>query len=192
RGLRVPATNMALIGELCGRPDGLPLAIELAAARAATLPLVKLVDRLSEPFALLESVTRAADPRHRSLAATLAWGHALLGDAERALFARLAVFPGRFDLAAADAVSGGSAGVELPLARLVASSLVQLDEQSDGGMRYRLLETVRAYAVAQLDARTESEVADQHAAHYLALAEQARSRLFAPGSGPWLEQLHAE
>lgn len=191
-GFTVTAANVALIGELCRQLDGLPLAIELAAARAATLPLAKLVDRLNEPFALLESVTRAADPRHRSLAATLAWGHALLGDAERALFARLAVFPGRFDLAAANAVSRGSTDVELPLARLVASSLVQLDELSDGGKRYRLLKTVRAYAAAQLDARIQSEVAEQHAAHYLAVAEKAQLRLFAPRSGPWLEQLHTE
>ncbi|MEV6877842.1 BTAD domain-containing putative transcriptional regulator [Amycolatopsis sp. NPDC051128] len=191
-GFAVTAANVELISELCRRLDGLPLAIELAAARAATLPLAKLLDHLDEPFALLESVTRAADPRHRSLAATLAWGHALLGDAEQALFARLAVFPGRFDLAAADAVGGGSAGAELPLARLVSSSLVQPDEQADGGMRYRLLETVRAYAAAQLDARTRNEVAEQHAAHYLAVAEEARRRLFAPRSGPWLERLHTE
>ncbi|WP_166459364.1 BTAD domain-containing putative transcriptional regulator [Amycolatopsis pithecellobii] len=191
-GFTVTAANVALIGELCRRLDGLPLAIELAAARAATLPLAKLVDRLNDPFALLESVTRAADPRHRSLAATLAWGHGLLGDTERSLFARLAVFPGRFDLAAANAVSGGPAEVELPLARLVASSLVQPEEQSDGGMRYRLLETVRAYAAAQLDPRGHCEVAEQHAAHYLAVAEEAQPRLFAPRSGPWLARLHTE
>ncbi|WP_051792470.1 BTAD domain-containing putative transcriptional regulator [Amycolatopsis jejuensis] len=182
-GFTVTADNEALVAELCRRLDGLPLAIELAAARAATLPLTKLVDGLREPFALLESVTRAADPRHRSLAATLAWGHALLGAAERTLFARLSVFPGQFDLAAANAVSDGSA--ELPLARLVASSLVQFDEQ-----RYRLLETVRAYASGQLG--PDSRVAEQHAAHYLAVAEEAQARLFAPHSGQWLERLHTE
>ena len=135
---------------------------------------------------------RAVDPRHRSLAAALAWGHDLLPAAERALFARLAVFPAGFDLAAARAVCGGPSDVALPLARLVASSMVHLDDQPDGGARYRLLESVRAYAGELLDEPTRADLADRHAAHYLALAQEAQPRLFAAGSGPWLERLHAE
>ena len=191
-GFTVTAGNAALVAEVCRRLDGLPLAIELAAARAAALPLAELADRLDDRFALLESATRAADPRHRSLAATLAWGHDLLPASERSLFARLAVFPAGFDLAAARAVCGGPSDVGLPLARLVASSMVHLDDQPDGGARYRLLESVRAYAGELLDEPTRAALADRHAGHYLALAEEARPRLFAAGSGPWLERLHAE
>ena len=191
-GFTVTAGNAALVAEVCRRLDGLPLAIELAAARAAALPLAELVDRLDDRFALLESASRAVDPRHRSLAAALAWGHDLLPPAERALFARLAVFPAEFDLAAARAVCGGPSDVALPLARLVASSMVHLDDQPDGGARYRLLESVRAYAGELLNEPTRADLADRHAAHYLALAQEAQPRLFAAGSGPWLERLHTE
>ncbi len=191
-GFAVTARNAALVAEVCRRLDGLPLTIELAAARAATMPLPELARRLDDRFALLESATRAADPRHRSLAATLAWSHDLLSPAERALFARLAVFPAGFDLAAARAICGGPSDVALPLARLVASSMVQLDDQADGGGRYRLLESVRAYAGELVDGATRAALADSHASHYLALAQEAQPRLFAAGSGPWLERLHAE
>jgi predicted ATPase/DNA-binding SARP family transcriptional activator len=191
-GFSVTAANAALVGEVCRRLDGLPLAIELAAARAAVLPLAELADRLDDRFALLESASRAADLRHRSLATTLAWGYDLLPTAERALFARLAVFPAGFDLAAVRAVCGGPSDVALPLARLVASSMVHLDDQADGGTRYRLLESVRAYAGGLLDTRSRAIVADRHAGHYLALAKEAQPRLFGAGSGPWLERLHTE
>jgi predicted ATPase/DNA-binding SARP family transcriptional activator len=184
-------TPAGLVGELCRRLDGLPLAIELAAARAATLPLRDLVGRLDDRFALLESATRTADARHRSLATTLAWGHALLDAGEQALFARLAVFPGGFDLAAAAAVAGAP-DVALPLARLVASSMVQIEDRPGGGARYRLLETVRAYAGDQLDGDARAELSERHARHYLGLAEQARGALFGPSSGPWLTSLHTE
>jgi predicted ATPase/DNA-binding SARP family transcriptional activator len=191
-GFTVTAGNAALVAEVCRRLDGLPLAIELAAARAAALPLAELAGRLDDRFALLASATRAADPRHRSLAAAMAWGHDLLPAAEQALFARLAVFPASFDLGAARAICGGPSDIALPLARLVASSMVQLDDQPDGDARYRLLESVRAYAGEQLDAPTRAVLGDRHAAHYLALAEEAQPRLFAPHSGPWLARLHAE
>jgi predicted ATPase/DNA-binding SARP family transcriptional activator len=184
--------SAALIGDLCRRLDGLPLAIELAAARAATLPLPDLVERLDDRFALLESATRAADSRHRGLAATLAWGYGLLTIEEQSLFARLAVFRGGFDLDAANAVRGGAADVALTLARLVASSMVQLDDQPGGGERYRLLETLRAFAGVRLGANAWPELSEAHAAHYLGLAEQARGHLFAAAAGPWLERLHVE
>ncbi len=132
------------------------------------------------------------DPRHRSLEAALAWGHDLLPPAERALFARLAIFPAEFDLAAARAVCGGPSDVALPLARLVASSMVHLDDQPEGGARYRMLESVRAYAGEQLNEPMRATLADRHATHYLALAQEAQPRLFAAGSGPWLERLHTE
>jgi tetratricopeptide (TPR) repeat protein len=144
-----------------------------------------------------------ADPRHRSLAATLEWGHALLGAEEQAVFARLAVFRGGFDLAAAAAVghrgaggaddlAGGGTDVAFPIARLVASSMVQRDDRPDGSTRFRLLETVRAFAADRLDADARSVASERHAAHFLDRAEEARRHLFAPASGPWLEALHTE
>jgi predicted ATPase len=193
-----------LVVELCRRLDGLPLAIELAAARAATLPLRDLVERLDGRYGLLEAATRTADPRHRSLEATLRWGHALLGTEEQEVLARLAVFRGGFDLAAAAAVRhrgalggaadgvGGSTDVAFPIARLVSSSMVQRDDRPDGSTRFRLLETVRAFAADRLGAETRSVASERHAAHYLRRAEEARDHLFAPASGPWLEGLHTE
>jgi predicted ATPase/DNA-binding SARP family transcriptional activator len=191
-GFTLTAGNAALVAEVCRRLDGLPLAIELAAARVAALPLAELADRLDDRFTLLASATRAADPRHRSLAAAMSWGHDLQPAAERLLFARLAVFPASFDLGAARAICGGTSDILLPLARLVGSSMVQLDDKPDGDARYRLLESLRAYAGEQLDAPTRATLDDRHAAHYLALAEEAQLRLFAPRSGPWLARLHTE
>ncbi len=203
-GARIAPAGAGLVGELCRRLDGLPLAIELAAARAATLPLRDLVERLDGRYAVLEAATRTADPRHRSLAATLEWGHALLGAEEQAVFARLAVFRGGFDLVAAAAVrhggpDGGAADpagdgtdVAVPIARLVASSMVHRDDRPDGSTRFRLLETVRAFAADRLGVDARRVASERHAAHYLGRAEEARSHLFAPASGPWLERLHTE
>ncbi len=192
-GFAVTEQNAAQVGEVCRRLDGLPLAIELAASRAAVLPLHELVKRLDDRFTLLESATRAADRRHRSLAATLDWSLDLLAGAERSVFASLAVFPAGFDLAAATAVCADAhvGDIALLLARLVASSLVQLEDEA-GGSRYRLLETVRAYGREQLDPPARSALHERHAAHYLAVAQAAEPHLFAAGSGPWLEQLHTE
>jgi predicted ATPase/DNA-binding SARP family transcriptional activator len=195
-GFTVTRQNAALVGEVCRRLDGLPLAIELAAARTAVLPLDELVARLDDRFTLLESVTRAADRRHRGLATTLAWSYDLLGAAERALFARLAVFPTTFDPAAVTAVCADDAlpadDLGLLLARLVASSLLQFEDEPGGDARYRLLETVREYARRQLDHDTRTALEERHAAHYLAFAQQAEQGLFDAGSGSSLERLHAE
>ncbi|MBO0876002.1 MAG: winged helix-turn-helix domain-containing protein, partial [Pseudonocardia sp.] len=195
-GFTVTSQNASLVGELCRRLDGLPLAVELASARIGVLPLGELVARLGDRFRLLESVTRAADRRHRGLAAMLAWSYELLEPADRALFARLAVFPAGFDLPAVTAVC---AGEDLPadvlglvLARLVACSLLQLDDEPVGDARYRLLETVREYARQQLDPPACAALEERHAAHFLAVARQAQPRLFGAGSGFWLEKLHIE
>lgn len=190
-GFTVTVRNATLVAEVCRRLDGLPLAIELAAARAATVPLSELARRLDDRFALLESVTRAADPRHRSLATTLAWSHDLHSGEEKVIFAQLAVFPGAFDLDAAVAVCGERSDVALSLARLVAASLVQLDDPG-GGARYRLMESIRAYGGELLDVRVRAALDERHADHYLALAQEARPQLFSAGSGPWLERLDVE
>jgi predicted ATPase/DNA-binding SARP family transcriptional activator len=195
-GFAVTEQNASLVLHVCRRVDGVPLAIELAAARAAALPLSELAGRLDDRFGLLESATRTADRRHRSLSAAMDWSYNLLSQAEQSLFVRLAVFPAGFDLRAAEAVAADRElpprDVALLLSRLVLSSMVQLEDEADGGARYRLLETTRAYARERLDQAMRVVLDERHAAHYLAVAQEAEPRLFQVGSGPWLERLHAE
>ena len=197
-GFVVTAQNAPLVLQVCRRLDGLPLAIELAAARTAGLPLGELAERLDDRFRLLESATRTIDRRHRSLTATLDWSYNLLAEPERILFSRLAAFPAGFDLPAIEAVAADRTlpgpDMALFLGRLVTSSLVQLQDADgvDGGGRYRLLETTRAYAGVRLDQPARAALDQRHAAHYLALAQQIEPKLFHAGSGPWLERLHTE
>ena len=140
----------AVAGRICRRLDGIPLAIELAAARLRVLPSPELEARLDERFALLTGGSRAALPRQRTLRAMVDWSWELLTGAERAVLARLSTFAGRFALAAAEAVAAGpdvpAAEVLGHLGALVDKSLVQFDDTGTGPGRYRLLETVRQYA----------------------------------------------
>ena len=141
--------NAAAVGEICARLDGVPLAIELAAARVRALSLAEILDSLHDRFRLLTGGARTAVRRQQTLRASVDWSHALLTEPERVLFRRLAVFLGGFDLDAAQAVAGGG-DVERyqvldQLTLLVDKSLVVADD-SGGRTRYRLLETVRQYA----------------------------------------------
>ena len=196
RGFAVTPTNAELVLEICRSLDGLPLALELAAARVASMPLPDLAARLDDRFRLLDATVRTAAVRHRSLAATLDWSLGLLGDAERALFDRLSVFPASFTLAAAEEVGAGGAlpreDVGLALGRLVAGSTVQLEDQPDGHPRYRLLESTRRYGWEHLDDRMREELRSRHARHQLWLARQAEPHLLGPASVPWLDRLRAE
>jgi len=180
-GFAITADNAAVVAEICRRLDGLPLAVELAAARASALPLPTLADRLDD--GLLAG--RTAAPRHRSLTATVAWSHDLLPEPERALFRQLGVFPGGFDLAAVAGVAGGDP--TLPLAHLVECSLVQAE---DG--RFRLLSTTRAFARAATTAAEQGDLRRRHAHHYRDLARHALPHLHRAGSGRWLADLHRE
>jgi predicted ATPase len=180
-GFAITADNAAVVAEICRRLDGLPLAVELAAARASALPLPTLADRLDD--GLLAG--RTAAPRHRSLTATVAWSHDLLPEPERALFRQLGVFPGGFDLAAVAGVAGGDP--TLPLAHLVECSLVQAE---DG--RFRLLSTTRAFARAVTTAAEQGDLRRRHAHHYRDLARHALPHLHRAGSGRWLADLHRE
>ena len=172
-GFNLGAGRGYAVARLCAELDGLPLALELAAARARTLAVDEMVERLEDRFALFSHGDRTAIPHHRTLEAAIAWSYELLDDKERTLFARLGVLAG-FDLDAAEYVcSGGGLDVsEIPdtLARLVDKSLVRA-EDSEQGRRYRLLETIRAYALARLDETDESSsVRRRHAEFYLSLA----------------------
>src|SRR5271166_1192611 len=166
--------NAATVGEICARLDGLPLAIELAAARVRALSLSEILDSLHDRFRLLTGGARNAVRRQQTLRASVDWSHALLTEPERVLFRRLAAFLGGFDLDAAQAVAGGGDvqryQVLDQLTLLVDKSLVAADE-SGGRTRYRLLETVRQYALEKLGESGEADsVRSRHRDHYTALA----------------------
>ena len=173
-----------LVTKVCRRLDGMPLAIELAAARLRALSLAEVAARLDDRFRLLTGGSRTAHPRQRTLRNTIAWSVDLLEHAEPLLFARLSAFAGSFDLEGTEEVCGGAGvpAVEVLdlLSRLVDKSLVTLVRAEGGTTRYRLLETVRAYARERLAARGEAdEIAAKHARCYLALAEGLEPRLVA-------------
>src|SRR3954469_225306 len=166
--------NAAAVAEICTRLDGMPLAIELAAARVRALSVEEIVGGLHDRFRLLTGGARTAVRRQQTLRASVDWSHALLTETERILFRRLAVFLGGFDLDAAQAVAG-DAEVERyqvldQLALLVDKSLVTA-ENTRGRTRYRLLETVRQYAQEKLGESGEAEVVrSRHRDHYTAMA----------------------
>jgi len=189
----------AVAGRICRRLDGIPLAIELAAARLRMLPPAELEARLDERFALLTGGSRAALPRQRTLRAMVDWSWELLTGAERAVLARLSVFAGGFGLAAAEAVAAGpdvpAAEVAGLLGALVDKSLVQFGDAGAGPGRYRLLETIRQYAAGQLDALGPAAAGAARLAHrdyYLAMAEAAAPQLVAADQAAWLDRLDAE
>jgi predicted ATPase/DNA-binding CsgD family transcriptional regulator/transcriptional regulator with XRE-family HTH domain len=167
--------NLPIITRVCTRLDGLPLAIELAAARTRTLAPEQILERLEHRFALLVGGSRVAPARHQTLHAALDWSYALLSEPERVVLRRLSVFAGDCDLEAAEAVCADSvddrAAVLDRLGQLVDKSLVVVDI-ANGAARYGLLETVRAYAAEQLASSEQPDaVRAHHAAWYLALAE---------------------
>jgi predicted ATPase/class 3 adenylate cyclase/DNA-binding CsgD family transcriptional regulator len=166
--------NAETVGEICARLDGVPLAIELAAARVRALSLAEILDSLHDRFRLLTGGARTAVRRQQTLRASVDWSHALLTEPERVLYRRLAVFLGGFDLDAARAVAGGGDvqryQVLDQLTLLVDKSLVVTDD-SGGRTRYRLLETVRQYALEKLGESGEADaVRTRHRDHYTALA----------------------
>jgi predicted ATPase/class 3 adenylate cyclase/DNA-binding CsgD family transcriptional regulator len=166
--------NATAVVEICGRLDGMPLAIELAAARVRALSLTEIIDSLHDRFRLLTGGARTAVRRQQTLRASVDWSHALLTEPERVLFRRLAVFLGGFDLDGARGVGGGG-DVERyqvldQLTLLVDKSLV-VAENATGRTRYRLLETVRQYALEKLGESGEAgDVRTRHRDHYTAMA----------------------
>jgi len=187
--------NLEAVSEICRRLDGVPLAIELAAARVRALSLTEILDSLQDRFRVLTGGARTAVRRQQTLRASVDWSHTLLTEPERVLFRRLGVFMGGFDLEAAQAVAGG-AEVERyqvldQLALLVDKSLVVADETANR-TRYRLLETMRQYALEKLGESGEADaVRTRHRDHYTALA----AKLDAPADNDYerrIEQAETE
>jgi len=200
-GFELTAGNAAAVAEICRRLDGLPLAIELAAARVRLLPPQALLARLDERFSLLTGGARDLPTRQQTLRNTLEWSFGLLSAAEQALLARLGVFAGSFSLPAAEAVGAGSPDQDQTgrpgqvmdtLGALVDSSLVR-PLTGRGEPRFSLLETIREYALERLaDSGDWVETHDRHAAYFLALAEPADADLTGAGQLAWLDRLEAE
>jgi predicted ATPase/class 3 adenylate cyclase/DNA-binding NarL/FixJ family response regulator len=194
-GFTVTEENAAVLAEICQRLDGMPLAIELAAARVRALSLVEILDSLRDRFRLLTGGSRNAVRRQQTLRASVDWSHALLTETERILFRRLAVFFGGFDIDAAQTVVGGGEleryQVLDQLTLLVDKSLV-VTHQGGGRSRYRLLETVRQYALEKLGESGEADaVRARHRDYYTAMA----ALLDAPAGGDYelrLEQANFE
>ena len=190
----VTTENATAVAEICHRLDGIPLALELAAARARAMPIDAIASRLSDRFKLLRGGDRTALPRQQTLRALIDWSYELLSDDERMLFARLSVFAGGFTLEAAEAVAVDASlareDIAERLAELVEKSLVSLDS---GVGRYRMLETVRQYAEENLNAAGEGgALRTRHLKYYVALAESARPELTGPAQGAWLARLDRE
>jgi predicted ATPase/DNA-binding SARP family transcriptional activator len=221
-GFALTAENAAAVAQICCRLDGIPLALELAAARLKALPVEMLSERLADMFGLLTGGNRTAMPRHQTLQALIDWGYNLLTPAEQALLQRLSVFAGGCTLKAAETVcadidpqmsaderrcsrrsplhssadicgSYGRKGAVLDLlTRLVEKSLVLYEERSGEG-RYRLLEMIREYAREQLAASDEMEVLrERHARFFLSLAEDAEPELGGPDQVRLLDRLERE
>jgi predicted ATPase len=205
------STNARAVADLCRRLDGLPLAIELAAARVPSLPPLAMLARLEHRLPLLTSGARDAPARHRTLGDAIGWSYELLTAPEQALFARLSVFAGGWSLAAAEAVAsdgvaparagdGAPPPAVLPapavldtLCRLVDKSLVVADEDGDGRVRYRCLETLREYAGQRLLESGQAETyRERHLRYVVALVEAAERELQGPAQREWLERLERE
>ena len=193
RGFALDRDNSALVARVCRRLDGIPLAIELATARLRSLSLVDLEARLDDRFRLLTGGNRTALPRQQTLEAMIDWSYDLLSPTEQEVLGHLSVFPGGFDLEAAESVATpGQRGWALnDVVALVDKSLVQSDDTTS---RYRLLESVREYAAARLSRSSDAARAARaaHRDHYLALAESARPHLIGRGQARWLDRLQLE
>jgi predicted ATPase/class 3 adenylate cyclase len=189
--------NAAAVAQVCQRLDGIPLALELAAARVRALTVEQVAERLDDRFHLLSGGSRTALPRQQTLRALIDWSHDLLAEPERIVLRRLSVFIGGWTLEAAEAVCSGD-GVEQNLVldlltRLVDKSLALVEDHKQGAVRYHLLETVRQYAGEKLLEAAEVEVVrDRHLAWFLALVGEAHAHFGSMEQYAWVRRLAAD
>jgi predicted ATPase/DNA-binding SARP family transcriptional activator len=189
--------NAQAVAQICARLEGLPLAIELAAARIRILSPQALLDRLSNRLKLLTGGPKEFSERQRTLRSTIEWSYELLEADEKALFGRLSVFSGGWTLEAVEAVCSGGAieqeDVLDLLGGLVDKSLVVVRWITDSAARYRMLESIRQYAREKLEENGEvDQVRDRHATFFLALAEEVEPQLAGPGQRLWVKRLEGE
>ena len=180
------AENIRAVASICSQLDGLPLAIELIAARVKTLSIEQIAARLDDRFALLTSGSRIAPSRQQTLRATLDWSYELLTETERELFRQLSVFVGGFTLDALESVAllDSNQSILDALSRLVDKSLLLVEQQDQP--RYRFLEPIRQYARDKLNETRESNlIQDRHLNYYLRVAEEAEPYLFGAGQQDW-------
>ncbi|MEO8132588.1 MAG: winged helix-turn-helix domain-containing protein [Betaproteobacteria bacterium] len=188
------AGNAAAVIEICRRLDGIPLAIELAAARVMLLSVEQIRARLDARFRLLSGNSRAVS-RHQTLLATMQSSYESLGPEEQQCMRRLSVFAGGCALDAVATVAGQADDIEVldQLRSLVEKSLVQVDRFTTDAPRYRMLETVRQFARERLgEAAASGDIHQRHLAHFLAFAKTAQANLFGPAMRQWLERVDAE
>lgn len=195
-GFSLGPENAAAVAQICRRLDGIPLALELAAARVSALPAAQVAARLDDRFRLLTGGSRTALPHHQTLRAALDWSHDLLSDPERAMLRRASVFVGGWTLDAAETVCAGegvpAADVLDLLTQLVNKSLASSDQER-GEARFRMLDTIRQYAMDRLaEAGEAPRVLALHAAWAVALAERAEPELVGPQQIAWLDRLEVE
>ena len=192
-GFALTEGNAAAVAEICRRMEGLPLAIELAAARTRLLDPAALLARLAASLDVLGTGAVDLPPRQRTLRATVKWSVGLLEDAERSLLEVAAVFTDGWTIPAASEVAGLGEDRALELSEALARHSLIYADSTELGPRTRMLETVREFVAERLAARPDAiEVSRRHAGYYRALAEQADRPLRGAGQGEWLERLDAE
>ncbi|WP_344877551.1 ATP-binding protein [Nonomuraea antimicrobica] len=195
-GFAVTDDNREVVCHIVRRLDGLPLAIELAAVRLRALSAQQLLDRLDDRFRLLSAGRRAVLPRHQTLRALIDWSYALCSHEERLLWQRASVFAGGMDLEAAEAVCSGDGIARQDVVDLVIALVdkcVLIREDHPDGVRYQMLETLRAYGAERLAGPGErAALRERHRGYYRDLAARARAELFGPDQVRWLRRLQAE
>jgi predicted ATPase/DNA-binding SARP family transcriptional activator len=194
-GFVVSEQTARTVTQICARLDGLPLAIELAAARIGSYSPAQIAAGLDDRLRLLTRVSQVASPRHRTLRAVIDWSYDHLDEGERRVFERLSIFVGGFTFDAAEAVCGGDDGLDLidVLALLVDKSLVTAEAAPIPEYRYRLLETLQAYAAERRDDRGDTDAqCRRHAAYFATLAEAAHTGLRSSDQAAWLDRLASD
>ncbi|MBA7646699.1 Photosystem I assembly protein Ycf3 [subsurface metagenome] len=197
RDFQVTSQNAPAVAEICIRLDGIPLAIELAAARIKLLPPQAILKRLDHRLGLLTAGAHDLPARQQTLRATIDWSYDMLDTAHQMLFRTLAVFAGGFTIEAAEALGSitGTAALDVfnGVESLLDKNLLLLEEILAWEPRFRMLETIREYGMERLlESSEEERVRQRHAEYYLLLAEAAEPKLNAPKQGMWLDRLHIE